>query len=120
KHLLRLEISTQALGAALVSSLHRASLVLLGVAPLIGVYAYTSQWVAPVLAQVSALLAMLCGGVVFRSELSKLEGPRLQVLLLGLITVVAMGLALLQLVTLATPVLTLPTVFGHGIDGVLR
>ena len=51
RHLLQLQVSVQALCAALVTSLHRSTLVLLGFAPLLGVYAYTSQWVAPVLAQ---------------------------------------------------------------------
>jgi FtsH-binding integral membrane protein len=120
RRLLDLEVSVQALCAAIVTSLHRATLVLLGFAPLLGVYAYTSQWVAPLLAQGSALLALLCGAFALRRELGKLEAPRRQLLVLGFVTIVALGLSLLQLITLATPVLTLPTAFGHGIDGVLR
>jgi hypothetical protein len=120
RHLLRVATSKFDLCAALVTSLYRASLVLLAVAPLLGVYAYTSQWVAPLLAQGSALLALVCGGLSLRSELVRLQGPRLQLWLLGSVTTVTLGLALLQLVSLATPVLTLPTVFGSGIDGVLR
>jgi hypothetical protein len=120
RHLLKLEISVQALCAAIVTSLHRSTLVLLGFAPLLGVYAYTSQWVAPWLAQGSALLAMVCGAFSLRSELARLEAPRGPLLLLGFVALVALGLSLLQLITLATPVLTLPTAFGHGIDGVLR
>src|SRR5205814_5541620 len=62
-----------------LTSLYRASLVLLGFAPLLGVYSYTSQWMAPILAQGSALLALACGGVSLRSELARIEGPRLHV-----------------------------------------
>ncbi len=120
RHLLELEVSVQAICGAIVSSLHRSTLVLLGFAPLLGVYAYTSQWVAPLLAQGSALVALLCGALALRSQLAKLAAPRRQLLVLGFVTVVALGLSLLQLITLATPVLTLPTAFGHGIDGVLR
>jgi hypothetical protein len=120
RHLLRVPIAPFALCAALVVSLYRASLLLLGFAPLLGVYAYTSQWVAPWLAQGSALLALVCGGVSLRSELARLPAPRLQLWALGLIATATLSLSLLQLVSLATPVLTLPTVFGSGIDGVLR
>jgi hypothetical protein len=120
RHLLKLQVSVQALCAMIVTSLHRSTLVLLGFAPLLGVYAYTSQWVAPVLAQGSALIALACGALTLKSELSRLDAPRGQLLTLGLVIVVALGLSLLQLITLATPVLTLPTAFGHGIDGVLR
>jgi hypothetical protein len=120
RHLLRIELSARGIAAALVVSLFRGSLVLLGVAPLLGVYAYTSQWVAPVMAQASALLALLVGGVSLQSELRKLEAPPRQLFVLGLVCVITLALALLQLITLATPVLTLPTVFGAGIDGVLR
>ena len=120
RHLLRITLAPQAVVTALLVSLFRASLVLLGVAPLLGVYAYTSQWVAPVLAQGSALLALGVGGVALQSELRRLQAPPAQLFALGVVCVVMMALALLQLITLATPVLTLPTVFGAGIDGVLR
>lgn len=43
RHLLRITIKPFALFSAFVTSLYRASLVLLGFAPLLGVYAYTSQ-----------------------------------------------------------------------------
>jgi len=119
RHLLHIAISKFELCAALVTSLYRASLLLLAVAPLLAVYAYTSQWVAPFLAQGSALLALVCGGLSLRSELSRLKAPRLQLWLLGSVTTITLVLALLQLVSLATPVLTLPTIFGSGIDGVL-
>jgi hypothetical protein len=120
RHLLNIAISKFELCAALVTSMYRASLLLLAVAPLLGVYAYTSQWVAPFLAQGSALLALVCGGLSLRSELGRMQAPRLQLWLLGSVTTVTLGLALLQLVSLATPVLTLSTVFGSGIDGILR
>jgi len=120
RHLLRVAVAPFELCSALVVSLFRASLLLLGFAPLLGVYAYTSQWVAPWLAQGSALLALLCGAASLRSELSRLPAPRLQLWLLGAVATVTLALSLLQLVSLATPVLTLPTVFGSGIDGVLR
>jgi hypothetical protein len=120
RHLLQLQVGKLEIVSALVTSVYRASLVLLGFAPLLGVYAYTSQGVAPLLAQVSALLALGCGGIVLRAELWRFSAPRWQTLVLGAVAVVFVGAALLQLVSLATPVLTLPTVFGGGIDGVLR
>jgi hypothetical protein len=120
RHLSRIEIRPFELASAFVTSLYRASLLLLGFAPLLGVYAYTSQWVAPLLAQGSALLALVCGALSLRSELARHAAPRLQLWLLGGVASVSFALALLQLVSLATPVLTLPTVFGSGIDGVLR
>lgn len=120
RHLLRISIAPFELCSALVTSLYRSSLLLLGFAPLLGVYSYTSQWVAPWLAQGSAFLALACGGLSLRSELARLPAPRLQLWLLGAVATVTLALALLQLVSLATPVLTLPTVFGSGIDGVLR
>ena len=120
RHLLRMAIPPFEVCSALVTSMYRASLLLLGFAPLLGVYAYTSQWVAPLLAQGSALLALVCGGLSLRSELARLAAPRKHLWLLGGVATVTIALALLQLVSLATPVLTLPTVFGSGIDGVLR
>lgn len=120
RHLLRSELRPSELCSAFVTSLYRASLLLLGFAPLLGVYAYTSQWVAPLLAQGSALLALVCGAFALRSELARLAAPRLQLWLIGSVAIVGFALALLQLVSLATPVLTRPTVFGSGIDGVLR
>lgn len=120
RHLLRIELSARDIARSLVVSLFRGSLVLLGVAPLLGVYAYTSQWVAPLLAQASALLALLVGGVSLQSQLRRLNAPPRQLFVLGSVCVITLALALLQLITLATPVLTLPTVFGAGLDGVLR
>ena len=118
RHLLQVEVSRADLCGALIKSMHRAALLLAGFAPLLAVYAYTSQWFAPVLAQITAGLALICGAVSLRYELGRVEGPRAHVLWLGLITCVTVGLALFQLVALATPVLTVPTMFGHGIDGV--
>lgn len=120
RHLLRLRTAPLEIVSALVASVYRASLVLLGFAPLIGVYAYTSQSIAPLLAQASALLALLYGGVALRTELARLVAPRWQLWLLGGVAGVTITLAMLQLVSLATPVLTLPTAFGSGIEGVLR
>lgn len=120
RHLLRIAVAPFEICSALVTSIYRASLLLLGFAPLLGVYAYTSQWVAPWLAQGSALLALICAAFSLRSELARLAAPRLQLWLLGAVATVTLALSLLQLVSLATPVLTLPTVFGSGIDGVLR
>jgi hypothetical protein len=120
RHLLLSAVSPLALIGTLVRSLFRASLVLLAFAPLLLVYAYTSERVAPAMAQGSALLALVCGGAALCWEFARLRGPRLHLFVLGLVSLVAFSLALLQLVSIATPILTLPTVFGAGIDGVLR
>ncbi|MFZ5895506.1 MAG: hypothetical protein ACOY0T_30900 [Myxococcota bacterium] len=120
RHFLSTQIAPLQLLNALVRSVYRATLVLAGFAPLVMVYAYTSESVAPLLAQGSALAAMVGGTVALTAELSRIEGPRIDRIVLGTVTIVTFGLALLQLISLATPVLTLPTVFGGGIDGVLR
>jgi len=120
RHLLRIELHPREIVAALVVSLFRASLVLLGVAPLLGVYAYTTQFIAPLLAQVSAFLALAVGGFALQTELRRLPAPPRQLLVLGLVCVGVLSLSLLQLITLATPVLTIPTAFGAGIEGMLR
>ena len=120
RRLLRITVSPVALFAAIVASLERGALVLLGFAPLLAVYAYTSQWVAPVLAQVSGVLALMCGGVALRSELSDLDAPRGALGVLGIVAGVALGLSLLQLISLATPVLPVHTSFGAGIDGLFH
>lgn len=120
RHLLRITVAPLDICSALVTSLYRAALLLAGIAPLLGVYAYTSRWFAPVLAQGSALLSLLVVAFSLRHELSRIEGPRAELIWLGLITCAVLGLSLLQLVSLATPVLTVPTLFGHGIDGVVR
>jgi hypothetical protein len=120
RHLLRIELHPRDIAGALVVSLFRASLVLLGVAPLLGVYAYTTQFIAPLLAQGSAFLALAVGGFALQTELRRLPAPPRQLFVLGLVCVGVLGLSLLQLITLATPVLTMPTAFGAGIEGVLR
>ena len=119
RHLLDLACTQLEIIAALTKSLFRASLVLLSFAPLVAVYAYTSQWFSPLLAQVSGGLAILCGALTLHSQLNKLEGSRLHLLVLTAVSAVALGLALLQLIAIATPILTVPTVFGAGIDGVV-
>jgi hypothetical protein len=120
RHLLRIEISKLLLVTTLVSAMYRSLLLLLGCAPLLAVYAYTSQWVAPLMAQGSAVAGLLVGGFSLAYDLRRVEGARGQVALLGLITAAFVGLSLLQLISLATPILTMPTAFGAGIDGVLR
>jgi hypothetical protein len=120
RHLLRIQLHPREIASALVVSLFRASLVLLGVAPLLGVYAYTTQFIAPLLAQGSAFLALAVGGFALQTELRRLPAPPRQLFVLGLVCVGVLALSLLQLITLATPVLTLPTAFGSGIEGMLR
>jgi len=119
RHLLDLRPSPLDVIAALTKSLFRASLVLLSFAPLVAVYAYTSQWFSPILAQISGGLAILCGALSLHAQLVRLEGTRPRLLVLTAVSVVALGLALLQLIAIATPILSVPTVFGAGIDGVV-
>lgn len=119
-HLLRLNVKPIEVFGALMTSFYRAGLVLLGISPLLAVYAYTSQSVAPILAQCSAFVALSCGAISLRNELRRIDAPKAHVALLAWVSVVVTALALWQLVSLATPVLTLPTVFGSGIDGVVQ
>lgn len=120
RHLLQVELAPRHLVGLGVNSLYRGALVLVGFAPLLAVYAYTSVQVAPWLAQLSALLALATALWSFRRELSRLDAPRAPLLILGFVTAVTVCLTLLQLISLAAPVLTMPTLFRAGIDGVLR
>ncbi|MGC4093777.1 MAG: hypothetical protein QM756_38920 [Polyangiaceae bacterium] len=120
RHLLQSRLSALTLLDALVSSTFRASLLLIGFAPLLMLYAYTSRSAAPLLAQGSALTALAFGASTLVSRFRRLEAPPLEVIALGVVSLVSLALALWQLVALATPVLTMPTVFGAGIDGVLK
>jgi hypothetical protein len=119
RHLLELRATPLEVIGAITKSLFRAGLVLLSFAPLVAVYAYTSQWFSPLLAQISGGLAILCGALSLHSQLAKLEGSRARLLVLTAVSAVVLGLALLQLIAIATPILSVPTVFGAGIDGVV-
>jgi hypothetical protein len=120
RSLLRITVPPLELVAAIVTGLERGALVLVGFAPLVAVYAYTSQWVSPLLAQGSGVLALVCGVVSLRSELSKLAAPRGALAALSAVTAVALTLAVVQLISLATPVLPVHTAFSSGIDGILH
>src|ERR1700753_764983 len=74
RRLLGLWVPPLELLTAVIASSWRAALVLLGSAPPLAVYAYPSQWVAPVLAQVSGGLALVAGAVALRSALRELGG----------------------------------------------
>ncbi|HEX3595302.1 MAG TPA: hypothetical protein VHU80_09380 [Polyangiaceae bacterium] len=120
RRLLGLAMSPVALLTAIVTGLERGALVLIAFAPLLAVYAYTSHWVSPVLAQWSAGLALLCGLGSLVSELVQLPGSKGALVVLSLVTAVMLGLSLVQLISLATPVLPVHTVFGAGIDGMMH
>jgi hypothetical protein len=127
RRLLRLAVPPVELLTAVIASLERAALVLLGFAPLLAVYAYTSQWVAPVLAQASGGLSLVAGAVALRAELRELEVSGAitsrqvtELRVLGVVTAVVLSLSLLQLISLATPVLPIHTSFGVGIDGLFH
>jgi hypothetical protein len=119
RHMLELAATPLDVIEALTKSLFRAGLVLLSFAPLVAVYAYTSQWFSPLLAQLSGALAILCGALSLHSQLARLEGTRPRLFVLTAVSAVVLGLALLQLIAVATPILSVPTVFGAGIDGVV-
>jgi hypothetical protein len=117
--LLRATLSPIDLLATLVTALYRGSLVLLGFAPLLAVYAYTSQWLSPWLAQASNWLAMGVSVATLVLELRKLDAPPRVFAPLAGVSIVVLGLALLQLIALATPILPVATMFGRGIDGLV-
>jgi hypothetical protein len=120
RSLLRIPVSPMQLLTAIVTGLERGALVLVGFAPLIAVYAFTSQWFSPVLAQVSGELALVCGIVSVCIELTKLGEQKGALVLLSAITAVALCLSIVQLISLATPVLPVHTAFGAGIDGMIH
>jgi hypothetical protein len=64
----------------------------------------------------TAIWGLMAGAAAPRLALANVYKVPMVVAFVG----VTVTLAMLQLVALATPVLTLPTVFGGGIEGVLR
>jgi len=120
RRLLGIAMSPVVLLTAIVTGLERGAMVLIGFAPLIAVYAYTSQWMSPVLAQWSAGFALLCGLGSLFGDVVQLPGSKGALLVLSVVTSVVLALSLVQLISLATPVLPVHTVFGAGIDGILR
>lgn len=120
RRLLGIAMSPVVLLTAVVTGLERGAMVLLAFAPLIAVYAYTSQWMSPVLAQWSAGVALTCGLGSLFSEVVQLPGSKAALVALSVVTAVVLGLSLMQLISLATPVLPVHTVFGAGIDGMMH
>jgi hypothetical protein len=120
RRLLGIAMSPIVLLTAIITGLERGAMLLIAFAPLIAVYAYTSHWASPVLAQWSAGFALLCGLGSLFSELTQLPGSKGALVVLSVVAAVVLGLSLVQLISLATPVLPVHTVFGAGIDGMLH
>ncbi len=109
--------SDLALGFA--GSVFGGTLVLAVLAPIVALYYHSSAWAGPVLGIGSAMVALLTGLVMFvRGVVRRLEpNAKKSAVLLPVAVTLAMQLAtLLQLASLASPILPERTVFSGGID----
>jgi hypothetical protein len=107
----------------LAASVFAGTLVLAVLSPLVAVYYHTSTWAGPTLALGSASLATLVSvGLFMRSALaSSPESKRLSAVLVPVASVVLMEIAVMvQLISLAAPILPEETRFDGGIDQLVQ
>ena len=107
---------------AFVSAVLSATLVLAVCAPLIALYYHTSAWAGPLLGMASSFVALLLGAVIFvRSvRLRVPEGTSwLGATMPSFVILFFVTAALLQFITIASPILPEVTVFDGGIDRIL-
>jgi hypothetical protein len=106
--------------AAQARGLFHGALVLGACAPLVALYSHTSADMGPLIAMASVAAALLLAVVTFaRAVLQGAEGhawPR-RVVVVALVAAVQLAAAL-QLNVLAAPILSVPTAFSAGIDGI--
>ncbi len=118
----RMRASDLLLGLA--ASVFAGTLVLAVLSPLVGVYYHTSTWAGPTLALGSAGLATLVSVVLFlraAALASSTAENRLSNVALPVGAVVAMELAVMvQLISLASPILPEETRFDGGIDQLVQ
>jgi hypothetical protein len=121
----RMQSSDLLLGLA--ASVFAGTLVLAVLSPLVAVYYHTSTWAGPTLALGSASLATLVSvGLFMRSALasspaSNPESKRLSAVLVPVASVVLMELAVMvQLISLAAPILPEETRLDGGIDQLVQ
>ena len=98
------------------------TLVLAVLAPLVALYYHSSAFAGPLLADGTALVAVVLGAVVFQRLALRAPGARKNVVgfvVPGVILGVQAA-AMLQLVALASPILPDPTMFRHGVDGIVE
>ncbi len=116
------ETSATDLLLAHARSLFAGSLLLGTLVPIVALYYHSSAFAGPLLADGTALVAVVLGAVVFQRLALRAPGARKNVVgfvVPGVILGVQAA-AMLQLVALASPILPDPTMFRHGVDGIVE
>lgn len=97
-------------------------LLLAAVAPLVALYYHSSSFGGPVLAQASALLSIVVGGLVLARGLFRSahgDSRKMVAIPAAVFTVVHLA-ALLQLISIVSPILPNRTVFADGVDALVH
>ncbi|MBX3185893.1 MAG: hypothetical protein KF819_02715 [Labilithrix sp.] len=111
------------LALGFVGGVFGGTLVLAVVAPLLALYYHSSAWAGPVLGIGSIVLALVTGTIMFvRGVVRRLEpGTQKRTVLLPVgVTLGMQLLTLVQLASLASPILPERTVFSGGIDDIAQ
>ena len=107
---------------AFVSAVLSATMVLAVCAPLIALYYHTSAWAGPLLGMASSFLALTLGAVIFvRSVRVRVPAGASWVgaTMPSFVILFFVTAALLQFITIASPILPEVTVFDGGVDRIL-
>lgn len=118
-----LQYSARDLVFAFAPALFAGTLTLAVTAPLVALYYHTSVWAGPYLAMGSAAIAIIVAGLLFARgavRRASTEHERNVVMLPVLVTIGFQLATLLQLVSLASPILPETTVFDTGVDVLAR
>jgi uncharacterized membrane protein len=108
---------------AFAPALFAGTLALAVTAPLVALYYHTSVWAGPYLAMGSAAIAIVVAGVLFARgavRRASTEREKTVVMLPVLVTIGFQLATMLQLVSLASPILPETTVFDTGVDVLAR
>jgi hypothetical protein len=108
---------------AFAPALFAGTLTLAVTAPLVALYYHTSVWAGPYLAMGSAAIALVVAGLLFARNAMRrasTEHERNVVMLPVFVTIGFQLATMLQLVSLASPILPETTVFDTGVDVLAR
>ncbi len=97
--------------------------VLLGtLVPIVALYYHSSAFAGPLLADATALIAVVFGGVAFQRLALRASGAKKNAagFVVPGVMMAVQAAAMIQLVALASPILPDPTMFRHGVDGIVK
>ena len=102
-------------------SLLAGSLLLGTLVPIVALYYHSSSFAGPMLADGTAVLSLVLGGAVFLRIATRSTGSCHKAVRIVVPSVVlaVQAAAMLQLVAIASPILPDPTMFRHGVDGIV-